>query len=457
MTDFNVTLGGDGLTVQLGPEVDLISNVQLSDVNGVLEITITTESGRVFTAETRVGIATGGIPRVALIDQELILTYDSAELEDTGYTVRGEQDIEASDATPHIDAEGSATYPLLANDILTIGGETFTVREKLVSDSTRAESEIQVDQRAHVHLTDGSAIQVNFQRLAITLTNLGGVVTDSSLSGNGADVVLSIASGGVTTGKIRDGAVTYDKTASDVASLLLPPLPNPGSRDNKSPKFSGDDLQWQEDAGGVSQADFDAEKATRESGDMLTAIQVSTEAALTSALTSQMTSDEALRIHFTAEVVHSGTTYAKDQISYVPPRSNAIENEFILPQPGQGGGTVADGSITTEKLANEAVTTRKLAGQSVTSGKLVNSPIIDTTRLFNNSVTRDKIPANTIIQGHMEDNAIGTPELIDDNVTEAKLSADVRAKLNAHPTGDATDQTARDAAAAANCCTSWKQ
>ena len=92
---------------------------------------------------------------------------------------------------------------------------------------------------------------------------------------------------------------------------------------------------------GVSQASLDAEITKRQKGDRLTATTISTPAALTNALNSQANSDEALRIHFTAEVTLDGTTYAQDQVSYVPPRSRAIENEFILPSGGLSAAYLA--------------------------------------------------------------------------------------------------------------------
>ena len=90
---------------------------------------------------------------------------------------------------------------------------------------------------------------------------------------------------------------------------------------------------------------------------------------------------------------------------------------------------LADGAVTTSKLANDAVTGRKIAGNSVASGHLVNSAIINETRLENNSVTTGKIRADSVERGHMRDDSVGTTELVDGNVTEAKLDSDVQAKL----------------------------
>ena len=402
MTDFNVTVGGGGLTVQLNPQIEFDEEfiapdpggIELEDENGVLKITIRSTKGNTYTAQTRVGIATGGIPSAEKVGNDLVLTYHEQSLRDTGYLVNGDPDIPDDGLRIPVD-DGPAQYPLLKNDVLTIGGETFTVSAPF---APAASGNIQIETREHVHLDDNAAVQVNFDRLVFPLSDF-------------------VANDSIDTDKIADDAVSEPKLAPAVRTKL-----------NADPD--------------VTQAEFDAEQAKRVAGDMLTAVQISTEAALTQALAAQATSDEPLRIHFTAEVVHSGTTYAKDQISYVPPRSNAIENEFILPQPGQGTGglqsvatdSTLDGDGTTDSplsLANGSVSGRKIQGGVVASGHLVNSPIITTTRIFRNAVNGDKIAENSIGIGHMRDAAVGTAELVDSGVTEGKLAQAVRDKLNA--------------------------
>ena len=129
------------------------------------------------------------------------------------------------------------------------------------------------------------------------------------------------------------------------------------------------------------------ETTNRVAGDMLTATTIATPEALTAALNAQATSGEALRIHFTADVVHSGTTYAQGQVSYVAPRSGAIENEFVLPESGAGSlsavatsarltgdGTsgspldIADQGVDNQRLGFESVGPRNLQANSVRSG-----------------------------------------------------------------------------------------
>lgn len=120
---------------------------------------------------------------------------------------------------------------------------------------------------------------------------------------------------------------------------------------------------------------------------------------------------------------------------------------------------IADGAVTAAKLATDAVTQekvaddaiggRELAGDSVASGHLKNASVT-TDKIENNAVTGRKIAADSIERGHLGDNVVGTAELVDGEVTEDKLTTAVRTKLNDRGTGtEGTDQTARDAAAAA--------
>ena len=208
----------------------------------------------------------------------------------------------------------------------------------------------------------------------------------------------------------------------------------------------------------VSAAALAVETQARTSGDRIQAREVDNQNTLTALAQGQALSSRPLIVVITAAF----GSYPVGRVLYYPPRSSAVEELFTL---GTGSGTLADGSVTTAKLANGAVTTRKLAANSVTQGILANSAIIDTTRIFNNAVTGAKIPANAITRGHMDDQAVGEPELTEavrgkllptfpaegsrDNKVP-KFDGDTLGwEVDSGDAGGSTDQTARDAAAAA--------
>ena len=101
------------------------------------------------------------------------------------------------------------------------------------------------------------------------------------------------------------------------------------------------------------------------------------------------------------------------------------------PGSGGGGGTVADGSITTAKLANDAVTNAKLDSgavdtanirtHAVTAAKIATNAV-GTTKISDNSVTNAKIADDAIGNAQLANNAVGTAEIANNAVTAAKIA-----------------------------------
>ena len=97
--------------------------------------------------------------------------------------------------------------------------------------------------------------------------------------------------------------------------------------------------------GGVSQEDFDAEKALRVAGDDIQATTASTATELTDELDAQENLDTALLIDITGTFTSAGTTYNTGDILYVPPGSRDIERLF--------NAATRDYVDEARKLANE--------------------------------------------------------------------------------------------------------
>ena len=84
-------------------------------------------------------------------------------------------------------------------------------------------------------------------------------------------------------------------------------------------------------------------------------------------------------------------------------------------------GSVADGSITTAKLAADAVTAAKLADSAVVTANIVDAQIT-TAKINDTAVTTAKLAAGAVTTAKITDAQITTPKINDTAVTTAKLA-----------------------------------
>ena len=125
-------------------------------------------------------------------------------------------------------------------------------------------------------------------------------------------------------------------------------------------------------------------------------------------------------------------------VIYFPPNSQAYESMFNL---GGSGLTAvltrlsaieADRWVTSGRIAFGAINSpRYFDGKIITDSHLVDNVINRNVLLANNVVETRNIGADQIERGHLKDNVVGTEELVDGEVTEDKLDAAVKTKLNA--------------------------
>jgi hypothetical protein len=86
-----------------------------------------------------------------------------------------------------------------------------------------------------------------------------------------------------------------------------------------------------------------------------------------------------------------------------------------------GTSQLADGAVTTVKIADLNVTLAKLAANSVDASKIVDGSV-GTAEIADSSVTSAKIAANAVTSTKILDGAVGTAEIADNAITTAKVT-----------------------------------
>ena len=91
--------------------------------------------------------------------------------------------------------------------------------------------------------------------------------------------------------------------------------------------------------------------------------------------------------------------------------------------------TTPDNSISTNMLVDDVVIGRKVAQRAIATGHLVDH-LITNIKIARDAVDGRTIAPDSIERGHMRDASVGDAELVDNDISEGKLSAAVREKLN---------------------------
>ena len=128
--------------------------------------------------------------------------------------------------------------------------------------------------------------------------------------------------------------------------------------------------------------------------------------------------------------------YRKDVVT-VEKRTSAIEDRFPIKAVDLGDNSVtdakiADGAVTTGKIAADAVTAAKIVDGAVTTGKIADGAVTDakiadnavtTGKIAVGAVTDAKIAAGAVTDAKIVDGAVTTGKIADGAVTDAKIAA----------------------------------
>ncbi|MDE0001209.1 MAG: hypothetical protein OXQ29_00755, partial [Rhodospirillaceae bacterium] len=109
---------------------------------------------------------------------------------------------------------------------------------------------------------------------------------------------------------------------------------------------------------------------------------------------------------------------------FVRKKSGADYDTEWANAPSGGGGTLADGAVTTAKLATAAVTSAKLAANAVRTTHIQDGEI-KRADLANEAVNADKLAANAVTSAKLAANAVTTDKVQNGAITAAKLGSDV--------------------------------
>ncbi len=89
---------------------------------------------------------------------------------------------------------------------------------------------------------------------------------------------------------------------------------------------------------------------------------------------------------------------------------------------------IADSQITNGKLAADAVTTAKIANSAITNSKL-GDDCVTGSRIADDAVANEHIAANAVDTAQLATNSVTTLKLVDDAVTDAKINGMAASKL----------------------------
>jgi hypothetical protein len=123
---------------------------------------------------------------------------------------------------------------------------------------------------------------------------------------------------------------------------------------------------------------------------------------------------------------------------------NQTPDEFLQYIKNNINTSIADGSITSNKISTNTITSMQIATSAITTTKIADSAI-NTAKVADNSVTSVKIADAAIATAKIADSAISTAKLADSSITSVKLANDAITTASVSDNAITTAKIANDA------------
>ena len=138
-------------------------------------------------------------------------------------------------------------------------------------------------------------------------------------------------------------------------------------------------------------------------------------------------------LYITGALADGGVTTAKlaaDAVDGTKIADDAIANEH-LSNPCVQTENLSDNAVTTAKIANTAIITNKIATSAVTTNRIADGAVINgklatdavtTAKIANSAITNSKLGDDCVTGSRMADNAVATEHITDGSVTNDKIA-----------------------------------
>lgn len=368
---------------------------------------------------------------------------DTAQLADTAVT--GAKIADDAVDTAHLADDAVNTAQIADNAITSaqIAANSITTAE--IQNDAVTGDKVADNAIANAQIADNAVSTAEVADNAITLGKMAHGAANMYLGYNasGEPAVLGQPGGGGLTSVVSDGTLSGDGTVGNALGVADDGIDTAQLADN-----AVETAQINNGAVTASKIADNTITATQIASDTITAAELAANAVNTTEIADNAVTNAKLADNIVglAELAH-GTAdrflgfNASGEPAELPAPSagiSSVASNATLSGDGTSGTplSVADGGIGTAQLANDAVTNAKLADNAVNTAEIANDAVTNA-KLADDAVDTAQIANDAVDTDQIANNAIETAQIAGDAVTQAKLADDsVGLAQLAHGTAD---------------------